>query len=97
MPNQGLAAELHKPIITKFKKWKVYSLFKDNIWDADLSDIQLISKFNINFFNCFLLRVIDIFHKCTWVIPLKDKKSISINNTFRKILDESNRKRTKYG
>ena len=31
------------------------------------------------------------------VISLKDKKSISINNTFRKILDESNRKRTKYG
>ena len=27
--------ELHKPIIRKFKKRKVYSTFKDNVWDAD--------------------------------------------------------------
>ena len=33
MPN--LANELHKPIITKFKKRKVYSSFKDNIWGVD--------------------------------------------------------------
>ena len=30
--NQQLANELHKPIIRKFKKRKVYSSFKDNIW-----------------------------------------------------------------
>ena len=30
--NQQLANELHKPIIRKFKKIKVYSSFKDNIW-----------------------------------------------------------------
>ena len=29
--NQQLANELHKPIIRKFKKRKVYSSFKDNI------------------------------------------------------------------
>ena len=33
--NQQLANELHKPIIRKFKKRKVYSSFKDNIWDVD--------------------------------------------------------------
>ena len=44
--NMQLAEELHKPIIRKFKKRKVYSRFKDNIWGADLSDMQLISKFN---------------------------------------------------
>ena len=38
-----LTEELHKPIIRKFKKRKVYSGFKDNIWGADLADIQLIS------------------------------------------------------
>ena len=31
MPNQQLANELHKPIIRKFRKRKVYSSFKDNI------------------------------------------------------------------
>ena len=44
--NQQLAEELHKPIIRKFKKRKVDSAFKDNIWDADLADMQLISKYN---------------------------------------------------
>ena len=34
-----LAEELHKPIIKKFKKRKVYSSFKDNIWGADLADM----------------------------------------------------------
>ena len=44
--NQQLANELHKPIIRKFKKRKVYSSFKDNIWSVDLADMQLISKYN---------------------------------------------------
>ena len=67
-----LAEELHKPVIQIFKKRKIYSGFKDNIWGADLADMQLISKFNKGF--RFLLCVIDIFNKYAWVIPLKDKK-----------------------
>ena len=47
--NEQLAKELHKPIIRKLKKRKVYSGFKDNIWGADLVDLQLISKFNKGF------------------------------------------------
>ena len=43
--NEQLAEELHKPIITTFKTIAVYSRFKDNIWGADLADMQLISKF----------------------------------------------------
>ena len=68
---QQLAEELHKPINRKLKK-KVYSSFKDNIWAADLADMQLISKFNKGFL--FLLCVIDIFSKYAWVVSLKDKK-----------------------
>ena len=56
--NLQLAKELHKPIIRNFKKRIVYSGFKDNIWGADLADMQLISKFNKGF--RFLLCVIDI-------------------------------------
>ena len=53
--NKELAGELHKPIIKKSDKRKVHSPFKDNIWGADLSDMQLISKFNkrIRFFMCY--------------------------------------------
>ena len=68
----------------------MYSAFKDNIWGADLPDMQLISKFNKGF--RFLLRVIDIFSKYAWVVPLKDKKGVSIVNAFQKILKESARK-----
>ena len=46
MPKQQLANELHKPVIRKIKGRKMYSLFKDNIQGVDLTDIQLISKYN---------------------------------------------------
>ena len=36
-PNYQLGNELHKPIIRKFKKRKVYSSFRDNIWGVDLA------------------------------------------------------------
>ena len=39
-----LADELHKPVIRKFNKRKVYSQFKDNIWGVDLADTQSLSK-----------------------------------------------------
>ena len=91
--NLQLAKELHKPIIRKFKKRKVYSGFKDNIWGADLADMQLISKFNKRF--RFLLCVIYVFSKYAWVVPLKDKKGASIVDAFQKILKKSDRKPNK--
>ena len=45
-PNDQLENELHKPIIRKFQKRKVYSSFKDNIWGADLADMQSLKKYN---------------------------------------------------
>ena len=92
-PNQQLAEELRKPIIEKFEKRKVHAAFKDNIWGADLADMQLLSKYNKGI--RFLLCVIDIFSKYTWVITLKDKKGVSIVTTFQIILKQSNRKPNK--
>ena len=71
----------------------MYSAFKDNIWGADLADMQPISKFNKRF--TFLLCVIGIFSKYAWVAPLKDKKDLTIINAFQKILDDSKRKPNK--
>ena len=88
--NIQLANDLNKPIFRKFKKRKLYSSFRDNIWGVDLADMQLLSKFNKGF--RFLLCVIDIFSKYALVIPLKDKKGISIVNAFQKIIDDSKRK-----
>ena len=91
--NKQFAKELHKPVIRKFEKRKVYSGFRDNIWDADLADMQLISKFNKGF--RFFLCVIDMLSKYAWVVSLKDKKGISIVNAFQKILDKSGYKPNK--
>ena len=91
--NEQLVEELHKPIIKNFEKRAVYYGFKDDISGADLADMQLISKFNKGF--RFLLCVIDIFSKYAWVVPLKDKKGVSIVDAFQKILKESNRKPNK--
>ena len=87
--NEQLAEELHKPIIRNLKKRTVYSGFKDNIWGADLADMQLISRFKKEF--RFLLCVIDIFSKYALVVPLKD----NIVDTFQKISNDSNRKPNK--
>ena len=69
--NYQLVNELHKPIIRKFKKRKVYSSCRDNIWGVDLADIQLLSKYNKG--NKYLLCAIDLFSKYAWVVPVKDK------------------------
>ena len=89
--NKQLADEFHKQIIRKFEKRKVYSTFKDNIWGADLEDMQLLSKYNKGI--TFLLCVIDIFSKYAWVVPLKDKKGIRIVKAFQSILKQSNSNR----
>ena len=59
----------------------------------DLADMQSISKFDKGF--RFLLCVTDIFSKYTGVVPLKDKKDVSIVNAFQSILKKFNRKSNK--
>ena len=86
LENKQLANELHKTIIKSFKRRKVYSSFKDNIWGVDLTDMSLVM--------C-LLCDIDLFSRYSWVIPLKIKKGESIVEGFKKILNNSNRKPNK--
>ena len=76
-----LADELHKPVIRKFNKRKVYSQFTDNIWGEDLEKN--------------LLCALDLFSKYAFAVPLKDKKGTSITNAFNKIIKQSNRKPNK--
>ena len=90
--NNILAEELHKPVIKNFNKRKVYSQFKDNIWGVDLAMQSLSKKKKII---KYLLCAIDLFNKYAFVVPLKDKKGISIVNAFSKIIKQSNRKPNK--
>ena len=88
-----LADELHKPVIKKFEKRKVYSQFKDNIWGVDLADMKSLNRKNKGI--KYLLCAIDLYSKYAFVVPLKDKKGISIVNAFDKIIKQSNRKPSK--
>ena len=85
MPNQQLANELHKPVIRKFKKRKVYSSFKDNIWGVDLADMQLIIKYNKGI--RYILCAIDLLSKYAFLVPLKDEKRTTIANASQSTLD----------
>ena len=75
--NGQLAEELHKPVIKKFKKRKIYVKFKDNIWAADLAEMRSLSS-KIENVKC----VINVFTKYAWVKPLKDKKRYSGSEFF---------------
>ena len=90
-----LADELHKTIIKKYEKRKVYSQFKNNIWGVHLADMQSLSRKNKGI--KYLLCAIDLYSKYAFVIPLKDKKGISIVNAFNKIIKQSERNQIKYG
>ena len=89
MLNQQLL-ELPRPKITKFKKLKVSSSFTDNIWSADLADMQLITKYSqgiLFFIMCYWY---------AWIVPLNDKKKgIIITNASQKMLGNSRRKPNK--
>ena len=91
--NEQLAEQLHKPVIKKFKRREVYAGFKENIWAADLAEIESLSSKNKNV--KYLLSVINVFAKCAQVKPLKDKKGKTILDTFIEIVNESNRKLNK--
>ena len=91
--NKILAEALHKPVIKKFNKRKVYSQFKDNIWGVDLADMRFLSKQNKSI--KYLLYAIDLFSNYAFVIPLENKKGISIINAFNRIIKQSNRKPNK--
>ena len=58
----------------------MYARFKDNIWAADLAEMESLSskKKNVE----YLLCVINVFTKHAWVKPLKDKKGKTILNVF---------------
>ena len=80
---QQLAEELHKPIIRKFAKRKVVVKGVDEIWAADLVEMQRFSDWNKGI--KYLLMVIDVFSKFGWIEPLQNKKGKTVAAAFEKI------------
>ena len=81
-PNYELANKLRRQIIRNFKRRKVYSSFRNNIWGTDLVDMESLSKSNKGI--KYLLCAIDLFSEYAWVVLLKDKRGNSIVNSLQK-------------
>ena len=77
------AEELLKPIRTKFKRRRVFVFNIDDIWSADLKDMQSFSKQNNGV--KYLLTVIDLFSKYAYTIPLKSKNAEVVINAFQSL------------
>ena len=88
--SQQLANELHKPITRNFQKRLVISNGIDEIWAADLVEMQKFSKWNKGI--KYLMAVIDVFSKYGWIKPLSNKKTETVSKAFDEIFKSSKRK-----
>ena len=59
---------------------------KDEIWSADLVDMQAFSSFSKGF--KYILTVNDVFSKYAWAVPIKDKSAASVTKAFEKIISD---------
>ena len=88
-PNYQLANTLHKQIIKTFKRRKLYSSFRDNIYGVDLADMESLRKYKKGI--KYLLCGINLFSKYAWVVPLKDKRGFTIVNAFQNIISKGHK------
>ena len=81
-----LADELHHRVIKFFHKRRIYVNSIDQTWAVDLVDMQQYSKQNKHY--KYLLAVIDVFSKYGWLIPLKNKTGVTVNEAFKTLFKE---------
>ena len=86
--NKILSDELHKAKRKNYSRRKIIVNHIDEIFAADLVEMQKFAKLNKGY--RYLITCIDIFSKYSWVIPLKDKKGITIKNALQKIFKKEN-------
>ena len=81
--NKKLAEKLHKPVIRKYRKRKLNSPFVDNIWGAQLANMQLFSKFKeFAFYDVLLIFPVNMHQLFLWKI----KKLLQILMLFKIVL-----------
>ena len=71
-----LTKKLHKPDRTHFRKRRIITKGIDYLWAADLLDVKKYSKENEGYF--YLVKVIDIFSKFSWALPIKKKDGVTV-------------------
>ena len=81
-----LADELHRPVRKTFPKRYVFVRNVDDIWGADLVDMQALAQQNDNF--KYILMVIDVLSKFGWAVPLKFKSGESVRTALEAIFSQ---------
>ena len=82
------AYNLHRPYRKRFLRAHYNVDNIDDVWEADLVDLQSIKEDNDNY--SYLLVVIDVLSKYSWVEPLRSKSATEVKNAFDRILQRSN-------
>lgn len=77
----------HKVIRKKFPRRSYNVDAMDVVWEMDLGDYRSLKDQNSGY--CYLLGVIDVFSKYSWVEPLKDKSGESVVRGLKSILNRS--------
>ena len=82
---------IHRPKRKRYHRNKVIVSGIDDTWQADLVDMQAMSKDNDSY--KYILTIIDVFSKHAWAIPLKNKSAKTVTEAFRKVLEAGRKPR----
>ena len=86
---QGLAAELHAPARRRYERRRTMTKGFDDLWQADLVDMQPYSKSNRGM--RYILTVIDVYSKYAWAEAIKKKTGAEVVKAFDRIVTSSGR------
>lgn len=86
MSKEALVNELHRSARRNFKRRRVIMKGIDDLWQADLVEMQPYAKFNHGY--RYLLVVIDTFSKFAWVVPCKTKNALDVSIAFQSIISK---------
>lgn len=81
MSKEIVVNEIHKQARRNYPRRHVIMKDIDDLWQADLIDMQSVSKENSNY--NYILAVIDTFSKYAWTYPIKRKTQECICNAFQ--------------
>ena len=87
-PTDQQSYSLHKPTKRKFARNRTYVHGIDKQWQADLADMQSISRTNKGI--RYLLTCIDVLSKFAWVEPVKSKTGLDVSKAFERIMERAN-------
>lgn len=86
MSKANVVNEIHKNMRVNFLRRRVKMKDIDDLWQADLIDMQAVSKVNKGY--KYIIAVIDTFSKTAWALPLKNKSKNIVVSAFEMILKQ---------